>query len=156
MPKISAMVHTHNEAQRLGRLLDSLRPCDEVIVVDHGSNDETEKVARQHGASFKTAVPGVTDGAYMMEAKHDWVVCLLPTEALSEGLEASLLEWKREDHDQPSFAFAIREEAGEGWRTLSAETRLINRTKVNLMEKLPPHDPEAPVLAGDLLRLRVP
>jgi hypothetical protein len=33
MPKITALLHTHNDALRLGRALDSLRPCDEVLVI---------------------------------------------------------------------------------------------------------------------------
>ncbi len=46
MPKISAIIHTHNDAQRIGRALGSLRPCDEVLVIDHSSSDETGKIAR--------------------------------------------------------------------------------------------------------------
>lgn len=68
MPKISALLHTHNDALRLGRALDSLRPCDEVLIIDQDSEDETEKVAREHGATFKTAIAGVTSGAYAMDA----------------------------------------------------------------------------------------
>ena len=48
--KITALIHTCDNALSLGRALDSLRPCDEVIVVDHGSRDETVKVAKEHGA----------------------------------------------------------------------------------------------------------
>ena len=43
MPKISALLHTHNDALRLGRVLDSLRPCDEVLVIDEDSEDDTAR-----------------------------------------------------------------------------------------------------------------
>ena len=33
MPKITALIHASNNERCLGRALDSLRPCDEVIVV---------------------------------------------------------------------------------------------------------------------------
>src|SRR5215813_4464897 len=48
--KITALIHAQDNERSLGRALDSLRPCDEVIVVDHGSKHETAKVAREHGA----------------------------------------------------------------------------------------------------------
>jgi len=73
MLRISALLHTKNDAQRIGRALDSLRPCDEVLVIDHDSEDETAKIARDHGAKVQKAVPGVEDGAYAMDAAHDWV-----------------------------------------------------------------------------------
>ena len=90
---ISALIHARDNARSLGRALDSLRPCDEVIVVDHGSKDETVKVAREHGAKVIHAVPGVDRGAYAQDARNQWVLCLLPQEALAEELEASLFEW---------------------------------------------------------------
>ena len=50
MPQLSAIVITRNEAANIGACLDSLAFCDERIVVDCGSTDETVGVARQRGA----------------------------------------------------------------------------------------------------------
>ena len=86
MLRISALLHTKNDAQRIGRALDSLRPCDEILVIDHDSEDDTPKIARDHGAKVKKAVQGVEDGTYATDASHDWILCILPCEALSEGL----------------------------------------------------------------------
>ena len=93
MPKITALLHTHNDALRLGRALESLRPCDEVLVIDDCSEDDTSRVAREHGATFKSALPGVTFGAYATDASHDWILCLRPNETLSDDLEAALFDW---------------------------------------------------------------
>ena len=122
MPKISALLHTHNDALRLGRALDSLRPCDEVLVIDEDSEDDTERVAREHGATFKTAIPGVTSGAYAMDATHEWILCLRCNEALSDDLEAALLEWKEKEPDEAlaCYSVPIREEDGNGWQAASA------------------------------------
>jgi glycosyltransferase involved in cell wall biosynthesis len=156
MPKVTALIHAHNDATRLGRALESLRPCDDVLVIQHGSDHDTEKVAREHGARIKTAVPGVADGTYLTDAKHDWILCVLPSEALSEALEASLLEWKRREHDALGFAVAIREQTGNGWRDQPAERRLVNRNKLNWTTELPPNDPAAERLEGELLRFQSP
>lgn len=159
MPKISAILHAHNDALRLGRALDSLRPCDEIIVVDHGSSDDTAKVARKHGASVKKGLPGVEPGAYVIDARNEWILCLHPTEALSEALEASLLEFKErdaEDEKATCYNIAVREEHGNGWRNLAPETRLANRNRLNWTTEVPGHVPDAPLLPGDLMRFEEP
>lgn len=47
---ISVVVPAYNEAHRIGPVLDRIEGCDEVIVVDDGSSDDTAGVARRHGA----------------------------------------------------------------------------------------------------------
>src|SRR5947208_774289 len=162
MLRISALLHAKNDAQRIGRALDSLRPCDEVLVIDHDSEDETVKIARDHGAKVKKAVQGVEDGAYAMDTTHDWILCILPCEALSEGLEASLLSWKHDSEDNDpetppkvgAFSFPVRRETEHGWKKSAAQTRLVNRQNVNWTSSLPPKTKGAVVLPGDLLHFR--
>jgi glycosyltransferase involved in cell wall biosynthesis len=169
MAKITALVHTHNDAERIGRALESLRACDEMLVVDHASTDGTVKLARDHGAVVKEGVPGVNPGVYAIDAGHDWILCMLPTEAVSEGLEASLFEWKQrreENSDRAegdkraaepcSVAFQVREETGNGWSELGAHTRLVNRKGINWFGHLPVDDPNAEMLSGHLLRFHKP
>ncbi len=169
MAKITALLHTHNDEQRIGRALDSLRACDEILVIDHGSTDRTRKVAGQHGAEVKKGVPGVNPGVYAIDARYDWILCLLPNEAVSEALEASLFDWKdkQEDaSDQPeqdkhapdvsSYSMRVRVETDEGWEDLPPHTRLVNRKKVNWPEHLPANDPNSVPLTGDILRFSNP
>ena len=157
MPEITALLHATNDSARLGRALDSLRPCDQILVVDHDSRDATCAVAQQHGARVVRAVPGVEGGAYAVDADYDWILCLLPSEALSEALEASLLEWKQGDPDElTGFAMSVREETETGWRVLAAETRLVHRAAITWTGVLPPHASMVHELSGDLLRFRSP
>ncbi len=158
MPKISALVHTHNDAQRLGRILDSLRSCDEVLVIDQNSEDETERIAREHGATFKTAIPGVTSGAYAMDATHEWILCLRTNEALSDDLEAALLEWKQNEPDEGAACYSvpIREQNGHGWMKHPPQVRLVNRKRMNWVGEMPPEEPCGVTLTGDLLSFREP
>ena len=50
MPLLSAIIITRNEAANIGECLDGLAFCDERIVVDSGSTDDTVGIARQKGA----------------------------------------------------------------------------------------------------------
>ncbi len=153
--KITALIHACDNERSLGRALDSLRPCDEVIVVDHSSRDETVKIAREHGARVISGVPGVDRGAYAQDARNLWILCLLPQEALDEELEASLCEWIEEEHAEAQMGFnvAIREQNGAGWKPLQPEMRLANRKQINWTGDLPPVNPNAPKLVGDILRI---
>ncbi len=52
-PSLTAAIITHNEELNLPLCLDSLRGlCDKIVVVDSGSTDQTEAVARRFGAVF--------------------------------------------------------------------------------------------------------
>lgn len=157
MPSFSVLIHATRNPAELGRLLETLRPADEVIVVDHVGDEATQKVIRQYGSRLVQAVPGVDQGAYAVNCRNDWVLCLQATESLSEALEASLFEWKRSDQDPAhSFSIPIREQRGQTWTSLPAETRLVNRCTVNWQGKLPPPLDASIPLAGDLLRIPDP
>jgi glycosyltransferase involved in cell wall biosynthesis len=152
MPQLTALIHTHNDELRLGRALESLRPCDELLIFDHGSQDGTSDVAREYGARLLSAAE-----ADLSRAKHHWILCLLPTEALSEALEASLFEWKLAEHVAThAFSMAVREQAGDQWLTHPPTTRLLNRQARRWTGPLPSDDLQAQLLAGDLLRFRQP
>ena len=155
MPRITALLHTANDARRIGRALESLRCCDELLVVDHGSSDDTRKIAREYGARVEPASSPQDSGA--RHATHDWVLCLLPSEALSESLEATLLEWKQEDPGEAAaYALALRTETVNGWAHRPPEVRLVHRGRLGWMGALPPRSGDALPLCGDLLRFRDP
>ncbi len=131
-----------------------------MLVVDHDSEDETRRSLVIHGATIKKPIQGVEDGTYATDAAHNWVLCILPCEALSEGLEASLLSWKHQfDGDKggpnaPALSFALRRETEHGWEQLPPQTRLVNRDSINWTAALPPETNGAVVLPGDLLHFR--
>lgn len=159
MAKITALLHAHNDALRIARAIESLRACDEILVVDNGSSDNTARIAHEHGAKVKQAVVGVNPGVYAVDASHDWILCVLPTEAASEALEAALFEWKDQhgkDETASCFSIALREETPEGWRDHGPLPRLVNRTRINWSGELPQSSGGCPVLDGHILRFRTP
>jgi|SRR5579864_3384821 glycosyltransferase involved in cell wall biosynthesis len=160
MPPITVILHTRNDAVRLGRALQTLHPCDEVLVIDHGSSDGTLRVARDYGARILNAVSGQSPGDHLAAALCDWVFYLRPSEALSEGLEASLFEWKLREQNEVSgiaaCAVAVREEAASGWAECAHSTRLVPKGWNSWSGDLPGDDPRSLLLPGDLLRFRRP
>lgn len=157
MAKITALIHTLNDDRRIGRALDSLRSCDQVLVIDHGSTDSTEKVARDHGATLKKGIPGVDHGTYAIDCSNDWILCLCANESIGEELEASLFEWKSQAHEEETgFNIRLREESNGGWKVGDPVTRLVNKCKINWIGDLPPKATLFDEIKGYILRFREP
>ena len=165
MPPITALLHTSNDALRLGRTLETLLPCAEILIVDHHSADATRRVARQYGARVETADRDASSSHYLDLARHDGIFCIEPGESVTEGLQASLFEWSAQpSHNGASnvagglaFSVSVRVQTGESWRELPAlETRLIPRSWTQWQGRLPRHEPSAIALPGALLRFTMP
>lgn len=162
MASITVLLHTENDALRLGRALETVYACDDIVVVDHGSRDATLRVAREYGARVVSARPGASPGDYLRIANPGWILCLDPRESLTEKLSATLYEWKSEPfHTEapavPAFSVFLREETAEGWVEVpAAQTRLVPQTWNLWKGKFPVHEPSALALEGELLRFAFP
>ena len=91
---ISATVITLNEELNLPRCLESIRPIvDEMVVVDSGSTDRTEEIARRFGARWVVepwrGYVGQKNLA-MDLATHRWILSLDADEAVSPPLAIEL------------------------------------------------------------------
>ncbi|HEY6252109.1 MAG TPA: hypothetical protein VI685_19295 [Candidatus Angelobacter sp.] len=113
------------------------------------------RIAREHGARIIHAVTGANGGEYSQNAVNDWILCLLPCEAIAEDLEASLLEWKTfaGEDEQVGYNISIREQCGTEWKFLDPELRLANYKKINWRETFPASAPNASTLGGYILRI---
>jgi hypothetical protein len=165
MPPITALLHTKNDALRLGRALEMLLPCTDIVIVDHHSADATLRVARQYGARVVAADAHPAADHYLDLARYDWILCLEPAESISEGLQASLFEWSvlpvRADTSSAAtgsaFSVFVRQQTSEGWLQLPApETRLVPRGWTRWDGRLPAREPSAVALEGELLRFASP
>ena len=61
--KISAAIITLNEERNIARSIESLRCCDEILVLDSGSTDRTVEIATKLGARVVEAVLARVCGA---------------------------------------------------------------------------------------------
>ena len=96
--KISAAIITHNEELKIARAIESLRCCDEIVVIDSGSNDRTVELAQNHGARvIETHWRGyAAQKNFASECcANDWVLSIDADEALSEALEGEIWHLKK-------------------------------------------------------------
>jgi glycosyltransferase involved in cell wall biosynthesis len=99
MNRLSACLITLNEEHNLPRALASLQGiADEIVVLDSGSTDRTEEIARSCGAAFR--VRRWTNYSEQKNyaascAQNEWILSLDADEELSSALQTSLLDWKK-------------------------------------------------------------
>ncbi len=97
--RISATIITYNEERNIVRVIESLRCCDEIVVVDSGSSDRTCELAEKLGAKvYDSPWPGYAKQKNLAadRAQNDWILSLDADEALSEGLEAEIWRIKKQ------------------------------------------------------------
>ena len=96
--KISATIITLNEERNIARVVESLRCCDEIVVVDSGSVDRTVEIAGKLGARVvESAWPGYAAQKNLAaeRATYDWILSLDADESLSEALEGEIWRIKK-------------------------------------------------------------
>jgi len=96
--KLSGVIITYNEAKNIRRCLDSLlEVCDDILVLDSFSTDQTEAICVEYGVRFeKNAFEGHIQqkNEALRRATHNWVLSLDADEALSDTLKNSILALK--------------------------------------------------------------
>ena len=96
--RISATIITFNEERNIARVIESLRCCDEILVLDSGSNDRTVEIATKHGARVVEASwhgYAAQKNIAAELAAYDWILSLDADESLSEALEAEIWHIKK-------------------------------------------------------------
>lgn len=99
---VSVMIFTLNEEIHLPACLDSLKWCDDVIVVDSYSKDRTEEICRSAGARFfQHPFEGFGDqrnwALANVETKNKWLLILDADERVSPELAEEIQRVVRSD-----------------------------------------------------------
>ena len=99
--KISAYMITQNEEKRLPRTLEAVHQvADEIIVVDSGSTDKTEEIAKKYGAKFthhKWVSYAHQKNFAQNKCKYDWLLSVDADEVLSPSLIQEIKQLKKID-----------------------------------------------------------
>ncbi|MBN2398760.1 MAG: glycosyltransferase family 2 protein [Candidatus Aminicenantes bacterium] len=113
--KISAVIITLNEEERLPDALASLRGIvDEIVVVDSYSTDRTPEISRQAGVTFyqnRFDDYGQQKNFAMHKAEHEWILNLDADERVSPELKKAMMELKAQKPPENIAAFSITRKA---------------------------------------------
>jgi len=93
--RISAVIITLDSARLLESVLTALRWCDEIVIVDSGSSDETLAIAARHGCRVLHRTFdgfGAQKGWAVEQARNDWVFVVDDDEIASDALGFEILE----------------------------------------------------------------
>jgi glycosyltransferase involved in cell wall biosynthesis len=134
--KISGLVITYNEEKHIGKCIDALyRVCDEIIVIDSLSSDNTVQIAQEKGAKV-ISQPFLGDGPQRIfglpYCKNDWILNLDADEILAADAEEFVLSGKYENQDFDAYAFSLYNYMGDklidfsGWYP-DRTVRLFNK-----------------------------
>jgi len=139
--KITATIITLNEERNIARAIESLRCCDEILIVDSGSVDRTVELAEK--LDVRVIEAGWLGYAAQKnwaaeKASHDWILSLDADEAISEPLEAEILALKKtgprfDAYTMPRLArYLGRWILHSGWYP-DLKVRLYNRRKAKFV-----------------------
>lgn len=160
MPRLSAIVIAKNEARNIGECLDSLAFCDEIVVVDSGSGDDTMRIAQARRARVvanEFAGFGAQKNFALSLAGGEWVLSLDADERVSAELKDEILAALRnpaaDAYEMPRLStFCGRPMRHSGWFP-DHVLRLFRRGKARFSDDLV-H--ERVVFDGRPARLREP
>jgi len=108
-PPVSAAIICYNEQANIGRCLDALGWCEDIVVVDSGSTDDTLAIVRQYPKTkilyrrFDTYVKQKNHA--LDHCDHDWVLSVDADEVLTPQL---IDEIHRLPFDTAGYQIAIR------------------------------------------------
>lgn len=90
---LSAVLITLNAASQLEDCLKSVAFCDEIVIVDSGSTDDTLAIATRYGARVVTVEWrgfGLQKQFAVEQAAYDWVLCVDADERVTEQLRTAI------------------------------------------------------------------
>ena len=107
MTPVSAVLIAQNEEHKVRAAIESVRFCDDIVLVDSGSTDQTRDVAERAGARVIVNAPWpgfVAQRDFAVRAaRHDWVLALDADERVSPGLRVEIEALRTRGFDCPGY-----------------------------------------------------
>lgn len=142
----TAMVITYNEDERLRECLNSVSFCDQLVVVDLGSDDQSVEIARDCGAEVfhheRLPTPAQVRTKIMHHAKHDWIVLIDPDEIFDSRLVKKVRSIVEEKNNVASirlpwkFYYNSKPLKGTKWGGKQHKAFVVNKNRVDFIDKV--------------------
>jgi glycosyltransferase involved in cell wall biosynthesis len=153
--KITAIIIARNEEKMLGDALDSVAFCDEVIVIDSGSIDNTREIAQKRGAKvyeIKSNDFSEFRNLGLNKAENDWILYLDADERISPELKDSI---KKTIENSSVSAFTLRRKnfyfGKHEWPKIEKMPRLFKKAKLT---KWQGRLHESPIVEGEIEEIK--
>ena len=111
MSKISCVIITYNEEENIRRCLEALRWCDEIVIADSGSTDETIKICNEFGCKiFNKEFNGFGEFKQfaVSKAANNWVLSIDSDEVVTEELKNEIISELGNDNIEPAGFYIPR------------------------------------------------
>lgn len=158
-PPISCCIICFNEETNIRRCLESVKWCDEIVIVDSFSTDRTVDICREYTSRIvQRAWPGYVEQKrfVLSQATHEWVLNVDADEEVSPELHHEILSVLRRNHPAvdgfyvPRLVYYLGRWWWRGWYP-GYRLRLFRKAKVR-WGGVDPH--EKVLLRGQADRLR--
>ncbi|MFB6145529.1 MAG: glycosyltransferase family 2 protein [Candidatus Nanohaloarchaea archaeon] len=137
MVSISATLITLNEEENIRECLESIKWCDEIIVVDSYSDDRTVEIAREYTDKIYQKEPKGYSEPYrefsIKKAEGDWILRVDPDEIVPKGLAERIQEEVQDESldvlrvPRKNYAFGKPIKYGFSWRRYPDYQNLVFR-----------------------------
>ncbi len=136
--QISVIIIAKNEAENLKRSLPKLHWCDDIVLIDDCSSDQTAEIAKSFGAKvFQRAFDGFgTQKQYAVaQTTHPWVLNLDADEVMEDELIQEILSLKESEgitaYELPIQHVFLGKVFKHGKESNYPHLRLFNKNKGN-------------------------
>lgn len=164
---ISALVVTFNEEHLISKCLNSIDFCEEILVVDLGSNDRSVELAKSFGGVIfeheRLPSSEYLRPIYVPKLMNDWVLIIDPDEYLTQNLKEDILQLFRkiEFNNEISnivvpwvFYFGKKQLKGTPWGGKNRKTLIVNRNNFSFVPQIHNGQRKSPdsleIVIGDL------